>query len=177
MILPACSQKACIKCCSDLKCEGHREHREKESIINGTHPINKLAQQKRLLAIKPGAFRDPAFQYLGETIIIWSLREYMSNVKWREDAIRKSLRNLESRKQGIFVESHSQLRKRQKRRGFDDVHNSIDSSGVDCERSEDDESNQRPSIVSGSKRMNKECRRKRFCRIMNELYEKSQTKG
>ncbi len=153
-----------------MKCEGHREQREKESIINGVHPINQLAKQKRSLEIKPGLFRDPAFQYLGETIIIWSLEEYMSNVKWREDAIRKSLRNLESRKQGIFVESVSQLRKQRQKKGVDD-------SGGDCkcDDNDDDENNVRPPVINGSKRLNKESRKKRFCRVMNELYEKCQT--
>lgn len=151
-----CSQKACFKCCTDMNCEGHRETREKESIINGTHEINKLANAKRALAIKPGLFRDPAFQYLGETILIWSLSDYLSNTKWREEAIRKSLRNMESRKQGMMVEKESQLRRRQK--------NGCSDSEVSCED---------VRLVASMSSPSKESRKKRFHRIMNELYEKS----
>mmetsp|Transcript_17882 Transcript_17882/g.21878 ORF Transcript_17882/g.21878 Transcript_17882/m.21878 type:complete len:180 (-) Transcript_17882:110-649(-) len=134
----SCSQKACIKCCTDQNCEGHRDVREKEAILEGRHPINKMADAKRALTIKPGAFHETAFQYLGETVLIWSLADYMSNPKWRDEAIRKSRRNLESiRNEGIEGSLYCHDK------------------GVNL------------------KDQRKESRRKRFRRVMNELYEQS----
>jgi hypothetical protein len=56
-----------------------------------------LANEKRKLKIPPKRFKDTSFEYLGETILIWSLRDYLANEKWREDAIRRSKRNTEAR--------------------------------------------------------------------------------
>jgi hypothetical protein len=47
---------------------------------------------KRSKLLKHGRFREPGFVYQGDTVIIWSLRDYISNPKWREDALRKSNR-------------------------------------------------------------------------------------
>ena len=155
--IKACSQKACIKCCTDPNCEGHRDAREKESIINGTHPINQMANAKRALTIKPGVFRDPAFKYMGESILIWSLTEYMANTKWKDEAIRKSLRNIESIKQAQLVEREKQkLLVEKKGNGLKKLGNmDTNNEEIICAR-----------IRRGS-------RRQRFRRIMNELYEQS----
>lgn len=92
--ISACSQMACLPCCSDTQCEGHKEAREKalldSAILNGTSEINLKAAAKRKLAIVPGSFREPAFAYLGETAMLWSLRDYMAVPKWRDDAVRRS---------------------------------------------------------------------------------------
>ena len=56
-----------------------------------------LANDKRKLRIPPHTFRESSFEYLGETIQLWSLKEYFKVDKWREDAIRKSRRNAEAR--------------------------------------------------------------------------------
>lgn len=146
-IFSACSQKACSKCCTDKECEGHRDIREKEDILNGTHPINKMADAKRALTVKPGVFHDPAFRYLGETILIWSLSDYMTNSKWRDEAIRKSLRNIESRKQAKLVQEEA-LKRKKKRDG---------TLGADSEK------------CIGNK---KETRKQRFHRVMNDLFQK-----
>mmetsp|Transcript_8600 Transcript_8600/g.12256 ORF Transcript_8600/g.12256 Transcript_8600/m.12256 type:complete len:102 (+) Transcript_8600:70-375(+) len=54
----SCSQQSCSRCCSDPDCEGHRDLREsaklKESILNGTSLVNRLAARKRALAVRPG---------------------------------------------------------------------------------------------------------------------------
>ncbi len=88
----ACSMKACFTCCTDPNCEGHREQYERLSIVEGTHPLQKLASKQRASAVKIGAFRDDAFHFLGETINVWDFREYMKNPKWRDESIRKSRR-------------------------------------------------------------------------------------
>ena len=38
----------------------------------------------------PGTFFDANINYLGETVVIWDMKEYFNNAKWREDAIRRS---------------------------------------------------------------------------------------
>ena len=107
-IIPACTQKACIRCCTDKTCPGHYEQRakeaEKKSIVDGTHPIMVLANEKRKRKIPPGRFRDESFKYLGETILIWSVRDFLANDKWREDAIRRSRRNTEARETERLVQ-------------------------------------------------------------------------
>ena len=77
-------------------CEAHAESRRKqkyqEELLQGTTEITRLAQRDRNLAVIPGAFREPGFVSLQQTIKIWDLREFMANSKWKEDAIRKSLK-------------------------------------------------------------------------------------
>ena len=90
----ACSQSACIACCSDLQCEGHREAREnaqwKEAVLKGTTDVQKRAKAKRASAILPGTFREPGFLFMNQTITIWDREQFMANKKWREDAIRRA---------------------------------------------------------------------------------------
>jgi len=111
--IKACTQQACIKCCTDNQCEGHREQREKdrekELIMEGKHPLQILANQQRASAVKPGAYHEPAFRYLGETILIWDLGQYMANPKLRDDAIRKSRRYIESQ---MYIRTQSRNLKR-----------------------------------------------------------------
>ena len=101
----------------------------------GTATINQMAARQRKLAIKPGAFPgEAAFQYLNESLLVWDARAYMSNPKWREDAIRRSEKNKRARE--VYLSSLPSSRG-----------------------------------VKGSDK--REGRRKRFSRIMNELYEAS----
>jgi hypothetical protein len=91
-----CAQTACTLCCSDETCEKHKRLREqaewKEQVISGTTWVQSEAKMKRSKLLKHGRFREPGFVYQGDTVIIWSLRDYVSNPKWREDALRKSNR-------------------------------------------------------------------------------------
>jgi len=95
----SCSQQACLKCCTDDTCEGHREQREaaieKDLILEGKHYINNMAAQKRAKAIPPGKFRETSIKYTSETLTIWSLEQYLANPKWRDDAVRRSKRKAE----------------------------------------------------------------------------------
>ncbi len=83
----------------------------------------------------------------------------MSNHKWRDEAIRKSLRNMESRKQGMLMDNKGGSQKYRKRKKTE-----IENDG--------DELLDSPAITGGGSSKRKECRKKRFGRIMNELYEK-----
>jgi len=95
----SCSQSACLKCCTDDRCEGHREQREsakeKDLIIEGKHYINRMAAHERARAIPPGKFHESSIKYTRETLTIWSLEQYMANPKWRDDAVRRSKRKAE----------------------------------------------------------------------------------
>ena len=124
-----------------MECEGHRalreEKRRQDEIMAGTATINQMATRQRKLAVKPGAFPgEAAFQYLKESLVIWDCRVYMSNPKWREDAIRKSEKNKRTRE--VYLSSLP----------------SSNGAGI------------KPTTK-------REGRRKRFNRIMNELYEAS----
>jgi len=88
-----CTMNACINCCTNYKCPGHRNQR----ITEGTYWINREAARKRSLTIRKGLFRDPSFRYLGETLLVWNFEEYMRKPKWREDALRRSRKNEELR--------------------------------------------------------------------------------
>jgi hypothetical protein len=88
----------------------------------------------------------------------------MKNSKWREDAIRKSLRNMESRKQALLVKEEEVKRKNQNKRknvtgDYDKDENEKDTTKVPNKRLKVDDMGRR------------ENRRQRFNRVMNELFE------
>ena len=56
----------------------------------GTTPTQLLAKDKRSKAIPPGRSKEPGFSYLGDTVVLWDLYQYMANPAWREDALRKT---------------------------------------------------------------------------------------
>jgi len=103
-----CSLTACTQCCTDESCERHKRLREqalwKERVIAGTTMIQTHAREKRSKLLKPGRFREPGFVYQGDTVVIWSLREYMRNPKWRDDALRKSNRRKARATDGMATE-------------------------------------------------------------------------
>lgn len=96
-----CTRQACSLCCNDDECEDHRiikrKAQLKAQILEGKHYIQQHAAQirsnhissitRRLLPI-----REPNIVYQGETVVIWDIREYAKNKKWRDNAVRKSLR-------------------------------------------------------------------------------------
>ena len=95
-----CVQSACIQCCTDPTCEPHREAREtlrkNQAILDGTDVITRMATKKRSSKVAKGAFKEPNIHYFGETVLLWNVREFMDNTKWRETAIRRSKRKLDS---------------------------------------------------------------------------------
>lgn len=90
-----CTQSVCLKCCTDLEgCSVHKEQRDqaafREQVINGTTDIQRELLTRRSKIVLPGRFREPGFAYMGDTVVIWNLREYLANPKWKEEALRKS---------------------------------------------------------------------------------------
>jgi len=91
-----CTQTSCLPCCTDLEgCETHRKQRAqalwKEQVRAGTTDVQRLAAAKRRMRMGR-FFREPGFVYQGDTVVIWDLRAYASNPKWREEAVRKAMR-------------------------------------------------------------------------------------
>jgi hypothetical protein len=61
--------------------------------MSGTTPIQLAAKEKRSKVINTGKhsmFREKGFNYLGDTVVVWNLSEYLDNRKWKEDALRKA---------------------------------------------------------------------------------------
>lgn len=97
-----CTQLSCLLCCDDFKnCEVHRKPRLqaefKTQILEGTHFIQQEAGKIRSRLIHPLSrkllnIREPNIIYQGDTVVIWDIRAYASNIKWRDEAIRRSLK-------------------------------------------------------------------------------------
>lgn len=91
-----CTMRCCVTCCDDTACEVHMKSKEqkawKESVLAGTTDIQKRAAELRRRRLVPGTFRESLFLYVGDSVVLWNLREYANNPKWREDAVRKSKR-------------------------------------------------------------------------------------
>jgi len=91
-----CTQAACLNCCDDDGCEKHKKGKEqaiwKRQVLEGTTDIQVMAKRIRSRVIPKKRFREQGFAYAGDTVVIWNLREYLRNPKWREDALRKSSR-------------------------------------------------------------------------------------
>ena len=109
MAREACTQAACLNCCDDLEgCETHKKPRAqallKEQILAGTTEVQKLAAAKRRMRIPASGrfFKEPGFVYQGDTVVIWDVRAFARNAKWREDAVRKSAR----RQRALVLEDH-----------------------------------------------------------------------
>jgi hypothetical protein len=123
--------------------------------------------------------------------MIWNFAEYMSNSKWRDEAIRRSLRNIQSRKQAVMVEKEAQRRREKKINGGNCVNatvnvnangggggrNSDRSSGISNEKEKDDiaedDGDNKTNSISCTRLHRKETRRQRFERIMNDLYQQT----
>lgn len=60
-----------------------------------THSVNNNKSQRGLPRNVFIKFREPGFVYLGDTVVIWNIHEYLANPKWKEDALRKSMKRKE----------------------------------------------------------------------------------
>lgn len=100
-----CTQTSCVQCCEDSDCQAHKKAKEqrhwREQVLSGTTEIQRFVAEKRRQKLT-GRWREPAFIYQGETIVLWDLRTYMKNPKWKEDAIRKSRRRAVSESNAAF---------------------------------------------------------------------------
>jgi hypothetical protein len=113
-----CTQQACLLCCNDVEgCESHRRPRQqaawKEQVLAGTTAVQRAAAERRRLRIPAKSFmREPGFVYSGDTVVIWDIRVFASVPKWKEDALRKSLRR---KKQQLESATLAQEERRPKR--------------------------------------------------------------
>jgi hypothetical protein len=77
-----CTGGLCIRCCTDENCLVHQEQkaraRWKEAVVAGTTEIQTRAKRKRARSIPPGRFREKAFRYMNDTIVLWDLRTVLS---------------------------------------------------------------------------------------------------
>mmetsp|Transcript_73444 Transcript_73444/g.212724 ORF Transcript_73444/g.212724 Transcript_73444/m.212724 type:complete len:162 (+) Transcript_73444:73-558(+) len=94
-----CTQSVCLKCCTDLEhCSVHREQREqaafREQVLEGTTEVQLALKSKQSRLINKGRFHETGFTYMGDTVIIWNLRDYLQDPKRKEDALRKSSKRM-----------------------------------------------------------------------------------
>lgn len=91
-----CYEKLCLGCCDSDKCERHQKTKDqarlKEQILAGTTDVQLMAKAIRGKRLQPGRFREPGFKYVGDSVVIWNIREFGTNDKWKDEAIRKSYR-------------------------------------------------------------------------------------
>ena len=96
-----CHEAACLACCEDMTCVPHKRPREqalfRAQVLEASTDIQRRAADLRARKIpdKRRFVREPSLAYTGDTIVIWNVREYLANPKWRDDAVRKSLRRQE----------------------------------------------------------------------------------
>ena len=119
--------------------------------------MQQLANVQRAKTIKKGLFRDGAFRFLGETVQIWNLNEYLKNPKWRDEAIRKSRRYVQ---RGSLSTIHNSGNKRKRGGGVAIVVDKTDKDTIANEL--------KKSLPMGIRG-----REKRFKAVMDNLYQKS----
>merc|ERR1712154_224726 len=62
------------------------------TLLERKHEGNIAADRKRALKIAKGKSKEPAFQYIGDTFVIWSLNHYFNNARALNDALHRSKR-------------------------------------------------------------------------------------
>mmetsp|Transcript_6909 Transcript_6909/g.10496 ORF Transcript_6909/g.10496 Transcript_6909/m.10496 type:complete len:186 (-) Transcript_6909:105-662(-) len=89
-----CTENACLQCCDNENCEAHAESREKakynDDLLKRNTDIARRAKRQRSLALRPGSFKEVGFSFTEQSIKIWDIHEFMSNQKWKDDAVRRS---------------------------------------------------------------------------------------
>jgi len=69
------------------------KQRWKQLVLEKRTDVQLYAAAKRKMMLPKNKFhRERGFAYVGDTVVIWNIREYHKNPKWREDARRKSVR-------------------------------------------------------------------------------------
>lgn len=73
-----CTGNLCIRCCTDENCVVHQEQRArakwKEDVIAGITEIQQKAKHKRARAIPKKRFKEAAFRYMNDTVVLWDMR-------------------------------------------------------------------------------------------------------
>ncbi len=168
-----CLNQACVKCCTSPTCQPHLEARKelkrKESLLEGTDYISRTAASKRASKVTPGMFHDANMQYFGETVVIWNVHEFWRNDKWREDAIRRSVRLNDNANVADLSElSGRRKRKRTNGKGGRGEEDTIEGDGGKYKTSKSEETDVKKTKIPKS-------RRKTFNAKMDEWYRNSLT--
>jgi hypothetical protein len=77
----------------------------------------------RCKAIPSGRFKETGFTYLGDSVVLWDLQQYMANPAWRDEAVRKSKKR-QARKRNHDLGSNvvsEATKKRGRRQSFQDT--------------------------------------------------------
>ncbi|CAB9519582.1 expressed unknown protein [Seminavis robusta] len=124
-----CTQHACLNCCDDNGCATHLEVREqaqwREQVLAGTTPLQVRAEELRNKAIPPGRFKESGFSYLGDSVVLWDLQQYLTNPTWKEEAVRKSNKRKTRQRNNDLATAAAVIpnghRKKNRRQRFQDV--------------------------------------------------------
>eukprot|EP00536_Pseudo-nitzschia_multiseries_P006581 jgi/Psemu1/286557/fgenesh1_pg.142_\ len=77
-----CTGSLCIRCCTDDTCAVHQEQkaraRWREAVTNGTTEIQREARIKKARKIPRGRFKEEAFSYMNDTVVLWDLRTVLN---------------------------------------------------------------------------------------------------
>ena len=118
-----CVHSLCLKCCVDSACEVHKEQRAqalfREQVMAGTTAVQLQAKEKRAMQIhkknttnRNRFFRESGFEYMGDTIVIFKLSDYLNEPKLKEEALRKSAK----RKQMVIGREGSSINQKKERK-------------------------------------------------------------
>ena len=55
----------------------------------GNTDVQRAAREQRGRLIPKGRFRETNFTYMGDTVVIWDLRQYMTTPKLKDEVLRK----------------------------------------------------------------------------------------
>ena len=129
-------------------------------MLDGTDRITQAAKKKRESRAGPGAFHDSNLHYFGDTVVIWDVKEFMANPKWREDAMRRS-RNRKDGSMKLVDLGAVAGKKKRKRRGGD-----VEEAGVAAGKKGGEDK-------KGGGQKKPSSRKKRFEAICDRLYQQS----
>ena len=128
----------------------------------------------------PGTFFDANINYLGETVVIWDMKEYFNNAKWREDAIRRSRKraldyvDLSSLEHGKTRRKKQVVVMKKKEEEEEQQQNDDDGEGESAAAKEMQDKAATTALEMSSKKPMS--RKKRFKSICEELYQQSLAK-
>lgn len=129
-------------------------------MLDGTDRITQAAKKKRESKVGPGAFHDSNLQYFGDTVVIWDVKEFMANPKWREDAMRRSRNRKDVDSMKLVDLGAVAGKKKRKRRGGDE-----EAQGVAAGK--------KGGEAKGGGKKKPSSRKKRFEAICDRLYQQS----
>ena len=130
-------------------------------MLDGTDRITQAAKKKRESKAGPGAFHDSNLHYFGDTVVIWDVKEFMANPKWREDAMRRSRNRKDGSMKLVDLGAVAGKKKRKRRGG--DVEERV---GVVA-------AGKKGGEAKGGGKKKPSSRKKRFEAICDRLYQKS----